>query len=144
MNKVYLLDTNFISELSKITPDESVLKAYAVRKDVCAMASVTWQELVYGVSRLPESNRKKALSSFIQQVRENIEIIPYDDFAADICGNLLSASEKTGRPLPYCDAQIAATAISRGMVLVTRNTDDFSDLTRTAFLRMENWFQGRR
>ena len=61
-------------------------------------------------------------------------------FAADICGKLLGTSAASGKPLPYCDTQIAATAIANGMVLVTHNTTDFAEAAERSFLRMEDWF----
>ena len=57
MNKVYLLDTNIVSEFSKENPNPNVIAFYKARKNLCAISSITWQELVYGVSRLPEGKR---------------------------------------------------------------------------------------
>ena len=48
MNKVYLLDTNIVSEFSKECPDQNVISLYEQRKDLCAISAVTWQELQYG------------------------------------------------------------------------------------------------
>ncbi len=47
------------------------------------------------------------------------------------------------KPLPYCDTQIAATAIANGMVLVTRNVSDFKTAKEKSFLNVENWFSDR-
>ena len=140
MNKVYLLDTNIVSEFSKERPNQNVMAFYETRKDLCAISSVTWQELVYGVSKMPEGKRKNTISSFVDKVKDNIEILPYDDFSADICGKALGTFEKSGMTLPLSDTQIAATAISKGMVLVTHNTADFEPLAQRCFLRMEDWF----
>ena len=54
MKKTYLLDTNIVSEFSKDKPNEQVLEFYRARKDLCAISSITWQELTRGVSRMPE------------------------------------------------------------------------------------------
>lgn len=140
MKKIYLLDTNIVSEFSKDRPNEQVLDYYNVRKDYCAISSVTWQELIYGVSRMPNGKKKNTISSFIENLKKNIEIIPYDEFAASICGEVQSNAEQAGKKLPYCDSQIAATAISNGMILVTHNTEDFSYMEEKTFLRMEDWF----
>lgn len=140
MKKAYLLDTNIVSEFSKERPNENVIALYEARKNLCAISAVTWQKLVYGAERLPEGKRKESISDFIENLRNNIEIIPYDDFAARICGQLSGECSKEGKTLPYCDTQIAATAIANGMVLVTHNVSDFAEAAERSFLRLEDWF----
>lgn len=141
MNKVYLLDTNIVSEFSKERPNQNVISLYEARKNMCAISAVTWQELIYGVSKMPDGKRKDSISAFTEDLKNNFEIIPYDGFSADICGRLQGTSEKNGKPLPYCDTQIAATAIANGMVLVTRNVADFAEATEHSFLKVEDWFE---
>lgn len=140
MNKIYLLDTNIVSEFSKKRPNQNVIALYEARKNMCAISAVTWQELTYGVSKMPEGKRKDSISAFTEDLKNNFEIIPYDEFSANICGQLLGTCEKCGKTLPYGDTQIAATAIANGMVLVTRNGSDFSEATERSFLRVEDWF----
>ena len=140
MNKVYLLDTNIVSEFSKERPNQNVIALYEARKNLCAISAVTWQELIYGVSKMPEGKRKDSISAFTEDLKNNFEIIPYDEFSANICGQLLGTCAKCGKTLPYGDTQIAATAIANGMVLVTRNVSDFSEATERSFLRVEDWF----
>ena len=140
MNKIYLLDTNIVSEFSKERPNQNVIALYEARKNMCAISAVTWQELTYGVSKMPEGKRKDSISAFTEDLKNNFEIIPYDEFSANICGQLLGTCEKCGKMLPYGDTQIAATAIANGMVLVTRNGSDFSEATERSFLRVEDWF----
>lgn len=140
MNKIYLLDTNIVSEFSKERPNQNVIALYEARKNMCAISAVTWQELTYGVSKMPEGKRKDSISAFTEDLKNNFEIIPYDEFSANICGQLLGTCEKCGKTLPYGDTQIAATAIANGMVLVTRNVSDFSEATERSFLRVEDWF----
>ena len=89
---------------------------------------------------MPDGKRKNSIENFISLLKENTEIIAYDDFAADICGKLLGEGSAQGKPLPYCDTQIAATAIANGMVLVTRNVSDFTVVKERSFLKVEDWF----
>lgn len=42
--------------------------------------------------------------------------------------------------MPDADLRIAATAISNGMILVTRNTKDFDALKECSTLSLLNWF----
>lgn len=140
MKNVYLLDTNIVSEFSKEKPNKRVLALYEARKNLCAISSVTWQELVYGVTRMPEGHKKNTIQNFIENLKNNVPIIPYDEISAGICGQAIGQFSKSGKTLPVCDTQIAATAISNGMVLVTHNTEDFKYLAENAFLRVEDWF----
>ena len=140
MKKIYLLDTNIISEFSKERPNQNVIALYEARKNFCAISAITWQELIYGLERMPDGKRKTYIEECLVEYKEEFEIIPYDDFAAGICGQLSGKCSKEGRSLPYCDTQIAATAIANGMVLVTHNTTDFAEDAERSFLRMEDWF----
>lgn len=140
MKKVYLLDTNIISEFVKLNPDSKVLELYQARRDLSAISAITWQELTRGLERMSEGKRKNTITNFIQHLSENIQIIPYDKFAAEICGKIQTIAEKNGKTISYYDSQIAATAISCGMILVTRNTSDFQEIKERAFLQLENWF----
>ena len=140
MKKTYLLDTNIVSEFSKANPNPQVLEFYQARKNLCAISAITWQELTRGVSRLPEGKRKTTLQSFIENFEANTEVISYDKFASQICGEMQANAEKDGHTLPFYDSQIAATAISNGMVLVTHNIADFEPMREESFLRVEDWF----
>ena len=141
MNKVYLLDTNIVSEFTKEYPNQNVLALYEARKNMCAISATSFQELVYGAEKMPDGKRKNSIPNFVENLRNNMEIIPYDVFAAEICGQLSGQCSKEGKTLPYCDTQIAATAIANGMVLVTHNTADFKEAAERSFLRVEDWFQ---
>ena len=141
MKKTYLLDTNIVLEFSKLRPDMQVLEFYVARKDLCAISAVTWQELVRGFNRMPEGKRKETVRSLMENLDANVEVIPYDKFAARICGEIQAQMEKAGKTLPFYDSQIAATAVSNGMVLVTHNIADFEPIVEKSCLRVEDWFR---
>ena len=137
MKKIYLLDTNIISEFSKERPNQNVIALYEARKNFCAISAITWQELIYGLERMPDGKRKTYIEECLVEYKEEFEIIPYDDFAAGICGQLSGKCSKEGRSLPYCDTQIAETAIANGMVVVKHNTTDVAEAAERSFFRME-------
>ena len=140
MQKVYLLDTNIISEFAKQVSNPTVVSLYNERCDLCAMAATTWQELMYGLKRMPDGKRKNYVEKCLMAYKDEVAILPYDDFAANICGTLLANAEKKGKSISVLDCQIAATAIANGMILVTRNVSDFKEAAENSFLQIENWF----
>ena len=140
MRPIYLLDTNVISEFSKPKQNQNLIKNVKERGEFCAICSAVWQEAVQGYESMPEGRRKDYIGESIQDVKETYEIIPYDEFAAQICGEIRSKCEKAGRPLPYMDSQIAATAIANGMILITHNTQDFEVLQENSMLKVEDWW----
>ena len=89
---------------------------------------------------MAEGKRRTTIQDFIDNLDDNVEVVPYDKFAARICGEMQALAEKDGRTLPNYDSQIAATAISNGMVLVTHNLADFEPMKEKSFLRVEDWF----
>ena len=94
MKKIYLLDTNIISEFSKERPNQNVIALYEARKNFCAISAITWQELIYGLERMPDGKRKTYIEEGLVEYKEEFEIIPYDDFAAGICGQLSGKCSK--------------------------------------------------
>ena len=90
-------------------------------------------ELLYGVSKSskPEQNQI-ALTQFIAP----LDILSYDDEAAQYYGQLRAYLEKQGRPIGSLDMLIAAHALSTNCVLVTNNEKKFS---RVPNLKIDNW-----
>ena len=54
-------------------------------------------------------------------------VLEIDDKIAKLAGNLRAKQEGKGKIRTQADMLIAATAITKGLILVTRNTKDFSD-----------------
>ena len=140
MRPIYLLDTNVVSEFTKPMPNQHTLEMIKEHEDMCAICATVWQESVFGYERMPEGKKKNAVLDTILDIKESYDILPYDDFAAKICGELQAQCEKAGKPIPRYDSQIAATAIANGMVLITHNTEDFAALCENSMLKVEDWW----
>ncbi|MBP5569388.1 MAG: type II toxin-antitoxin system VapC family toxin [Treponema sp.] len=141
MRPVYLLDTNVISELVKPTPNSSVLEKLVENGKFCAICSTVWQESVYGYERMPEGKRKNKVATYLARIKGSYDIIPYDTFASQICGELQAACERKGKSIPRYDSQIAATAIANGMILITHNMEDYQPLIENSTLKIEDWWE---
>ena len=123
----YLIDTNALSELKKRQPHAGVMKWFAERSAASLYLSVlTLGELRRGIEAMPEGGRKQ---TFLDWLEDDLpayfsgRILPIDTHIADFWGRLCATA---GRPLPAIDSLLAATALMRGLTLVTRNVNDFN------------------
>lgn len=130
----YLVDTNALSELRRRSPDPSVAEWFAKRQPASLYLSVlTLGELRKGIERIDEPMRRQ---DFIDWLEVDLlsfftgRVLNIDAQVADRWGRLCA---EAGRPLPAIDSLLAATALSHGLVLVTRNVKDFSGLPVEVF-----------
>ncbi|MEL6614588.1 MAG: type II toxin-antitoxin system VapC family toxin [Bacteroidota bacterium] len=135
----YLLDTNVLSEPTKLSPNSRLIDRLSAMGGEVGMASVTWHELLYGLRRMPGGKRRDMIADYLYGVVEpTTPVFPFDTPAAEWLAQERARLDAEGRPRPVVDGMIAAVAATRGLTLVTRNAADFggfSDLT------IENWFE---
>ena len=120
----YLLDTNFISETRKIRTNARVMAFLSAADTAGLFLSVlTLGELRKGVEakRRTDSATAASLGVWVDGIETIFadRVLPVDAAAARLWGELSAR-----RSLPVVDTLIAATAITRGLTLVTRNTRD--------------------
>lgn len=132
-----LLDTNVVSEATRRHPDPEVLRQVSEKESEAAISAVTWHELHYGVRRLPPGRRRDGLTEFVDRLAGRFLVLAYDASAADWHATERVRLERDGFPVPSADAQIAATAVTHDLTLVTRNLVDFQ---RFRDLRVESWW----
>ena len=141
MSKIYLLDTNVISEMTKPVPNEIVISKIMETQKLSSICSITWGEALYGVKRMPEGKRKTLILDFyLNSVQSMYSFISFDEHAATIYSDLKERLEKIGKPAQELDLQIASCAIANNLILVTRNQKDFENIQEVSNLMMENWF----
>jgi toxin FitB len=118
----YLLDTNFILETRKIRADAGVMAFLAAADNAGLFLSVlTLGELHKGLEarRRSDSVTAARLGAWVDGIETTFadRVLPVDGAVARLWGELSGR-----RSLPVIDTLIAATAITRGLTLVTRNT----------------------
>lgn len=127
----FLLDTCVVSALRKPKENTSLVEWISeVDESDLYLSAITIGELEKGISRLPESKKKTAVSEWVRHAVTNRfgnRVLPIDAGVAACWGELIGAREKKGKTLPILDAFIAATAIVADCTVVTRNTKDFAD-----------------
>lgn len=136
----YLLDTCFVSDMVKPVPNPGVVEWLSRQPEATLFLSVvTLGEIQAGISKLPESRRQAMLTSWIANdlmQRFQGRILPVDTEVALVWGIKRGETAARGEVLPLADSQIAATAIVRGLTVVTRNV---ADIQRCGALTLNPW-----
>ncbi|WP_253863342.1 type II toxin-antitoxin system VapC family toxin [Prauserella halophila] len=122
MTRRGLLDTSLVIDY----PAEKV----AAVVDEVAVAAISVGELEYGVTAAKDPVVQVQRRHALQAVTAAFDVLPFDADCAEYYGALASAVRAAGRdPRPRrLDLQIAATAVRYGLVLLTRNADDFKGI----------------
>lgn len=124
-----ILDTNVLSELLTSAPSKIVIEWLALQHPPSVFTTaVTEAEILYGLRLLPEGRRRRDLEAAISPIFDEDlsgRVLPFDRDAADLYATIATRRRSAGRPISEFDAQIAATALSRGASVATRNVSDF-------------------
>ena len=119
----YLLDTCVISELIRAEPSPKVMEWIDGQdEENLHLCVITLGEVEKGISKLEEGRKKMQLQAWLADElmeRFNDRIFGITPEVAGCWGTM--------RSLPVVDALIAATAITNGLIVVTRNTADMND-----------------
>lgn len=120
-----LLDTNVVSELVRKAPSPQVVAwIVASQPESLYLGAPTIGELVRGAETAPTRERRRFLERW---VREDLtqqfpdRILALDRHAATLWGRLMGEGERSGRPAPVVDAQLAAIALAHGHRVATRD-----------------------
>ena len=129
----YILDTHVCIYIIRKKPEAVFRRLQRSRVSDIGISSITLSELEYGVAKSSKPQQNKlALTEFLAP----IEILPYDDLAAQQYGELRAHLERKGKPIGSLDMLIAAHALSLKCILVTNNEVEFR---RVPKLNIENW-----
>lgn len=120
-----LVDTNVLSETVRPRPNPGVLR-WLIAHPTFAISAVSLEELAFGIERI-SGKRRALLYEWFERLRGDPAptIVPVDAEVAVAAGRMRARRERRGRPVAQADMLIAASALTRGMTLVTRNVDDF-------------------
>jgi len=125
--KKYLLDTNVVSEVRKHKPHGAVVAWLAgLRDDQVFLSAVTMGELQAGIELTRPQNPEKAreIELWVDQLEASYQILPMDTVSFREWGRLVHG--KSDHLIE--DGMIAATARTNGLIVATRNEDDFNQL----------------
>lgn len=130
--KKYLLDTNVVSEVRKHKPHGAVIAWLAgLRDDQVFLSAVTMGEIQAGIELTREQHAEKAseIELWVNQLEGSYQILPMDTASFREWGRLMHG--KADHLIE--DGMIAATARIHGLIVATRNEDDFKQLSVQVF-----------
>ena len=129
----FMLDTNTCIYIIKQKPAKVIERFRQTEVSQIGISSITLSELQFGVAKSsrPEQNQI-ALTQFVAP----LEIMAYDDGAAQYYGDLRAGLERAGAPIGAMDMLIAAHALSLDCILITNNQKEFA---RIPNLKIDNW-----
>lgn len=128
----WLLDTNVCIAAMRGHP-QVVQRLRALAPTECGISTVSLYELFSGVERCrqPEQERQK-----VQVFISVLHVLPFDQDAARHTAGIRWHLERQGQTIGAYDLMLAGQALSLGVSLVTRNTDEFQ---RVPGLRLADW-----
>lgn len=138
----YLIDTNVISEVRKGDRCNPTVAAWyaSIGDDELFLSTLVLGEIRKGVERLrPRDTQKaRAIEVWLEQVETAFDgrLLGVDRDVADRWGRISAL-----RSIPVVDGLLAATALTHGLVLVTRNEQDVVGLGAAVLnpFRLESW-----
>ena len=128
----YLLDTNICIYLINERPKKVLAHFKRHSLGDIGISSITASELAFGVAKSASSKNSAALEAFLLP----LNVVDYDAGAAMIYGDIRATLEKQGKTIGPLDMLIAASALSRQLILVTNNEKEFRRISK---LKVENW-----
>jgi predicted nucleic acid-binding protein len=125
----WLLDTNVLSELRRPRPDPNVVAFVSgIPLDQLHTSIVTLAEIRFGIEIVADPIRRAELLEWLTRtVRPMFDgrILPITEDILLKWRLLVEEGRKTGHTFSQPDLMIAATALHRGLTVVTRDRSDY-------------------
>jgi len=128
---LFMLDTDTVSFALRGIGAVAARLAERKPSELC-MSAITLAELRFGAAKRASRKIRRAIDAFVT----GVDVLPFDDAAAERFGAIAAALSDGGEPIGQMDTLIAAHALSIGATLVTNNDRHFS---RVSGLTIQNW-----
>jgi toxin FitB len=130
----YLLDTNIISNITKVSPSGKLLAWMKEQNDDdLYISSLTVAEIRRGIFEKPAGKRRNQLEAWFSgsegpQALFAGRVLSFDEVAALIWARLMADGKAKEQPRSALDTIIAAVAEANGCIVVSDNEKDFAGI----------------
>ena len=121
----YLVDANVLSETTRRTPDPRVVGWLHDNERRLVVDPVILGEVRFGILLVAPGKRRQRLQKWFDDVRRRVHCVPWGPDTGLRWAELLARLRALGKPMQVKDSLIAATVLTHGFVLATRNRRDF-------------------
>lgn len=128
-----VLDTNIISELMSIAPNQKVINwlEAQIQKNIY-ITTITLAEIHFGIMSLPAGKKRDRLDYlFLENIQSAFpahRILKFCSESAFHYGQIMANSKKNGKTMSVPDGQIASITKLNRASLITRKEKDFENL----------------
>jgi tRNA(fMet)-specific endonuclease VapC len=120
---IFLLDTTVMSDLIREHPKVTAHLLELNLDDRVFLCSVVRGEIRYGIEKLSPGQRRTDIENKATRLMAVLSSQPISDAVADQYAIIKATAQSKGLSLDENDLWIAATALSLGATLVTRDSD---------------------
>jgi toxin FitB len=130
----YLLDTNIISNITKLAPSAALMAWMAEQADEdLFISALTIGEIRRGLLEKPKGKKRALLETWFNgpegpQALFAGRVLSFDERASLVWARLMADGTAAGRPRSALDMIIAAIAEANDCIVVTDNEKDFDGL----------------
>ncbi len=130
----YVLDTNIISDVTKLDPSKALLSWMAEQADHdLFISALTIAEIQRGLLEKPKGKKRALLEAWFSgpegpQALFAGRVLPFDEKAGLIWARLMADGKAKGRQRSVLDMIIAAIAEANDCIVATDNEKDFAGL----------------
>jgi predicted nucleic acid-binding protein len=121
----FLVDANVLSEATKPRPEPRVLDWMRRHEREIVVDPIILGEIQYGILLLSHGKKRQRLEGWFKEGIAKIACLPWETVTASHWAKLLVRLRRAGQSMPIKDSMIAATALTHGLIMATRNQADF-------------------
>ena len=143
----WLIDACVVSEMMRPAPEPRVAAFLdSIADEGLGIAAVTIWEILNGIGRLPPGRRRNRTEQRFDDLVHDLfddRIVDWTRHDARACAQIMEVKRRRGEALDdhVPDAFLAASAVSRGLAIITRNTAEFQN---TGVRSVNPWTAGVR